>query len=371
MFECNLNYTKEYEQFTNLVLTKYGMFSQAAEREAMYLANKGNRAARYAYADLIFFGKITVPSPYEKAFFQYLQAADIAIDESGNLKCGKEGVPQAFAMLGYYFYNYKRDGYVKSCETIEGMERAGKGSLEERIRIALELSSSSLQYVKMPIAINLIGRILDEVSKSEELYLALKNDITAMVDETSFFELSAPAVKITNCATCSDASDFYYNEAAKCGYVYACNNLASREADTIIKLCAREIEGGKSESEVTREPSCEIKNHIEKYVQYLKMSAEKYEPYAANRLGLFYIIGEIRSGRLKKKYNFRSFCDSALAKESFVTATMYPNKNSAWAYYNLLKHFPKDYNMNIDLMNEHMDCIKRLDPEVYDLAIED
>ena len=39
-------------------------------------------------------------------------------------------------------------------------------------------------------------------------------------------------------------------------------------------------------------------------------------------------------------------------------------------YFNLIKYFHKDYDTNIDLLNEHMECIKELNPAVYDVAIE-
>lgn len=371
MFKCDNTYLEELQQLSVAVTAKYGMTSEACDREIMYLAKEGNKAAKKAYADLIFYRKIEVLKCYEKAFSLYLQAADIEIEEKEGLVCKNSGVPQAFAMLGYYFYNYKRDGHLKSCEVIPQIDTLIGEDAAKRIRYSLALSASCLIYEKVPAAINLLGRILDEVSQSEELFEALKEDLNSSIFDAQFSELPRLEAKITSLEDCAAAGAFFYNEAAKCGYVYACNNLASREADKICELTGCEIDGGKSENEAVREPSCEVKKHIENYVSYLKMSAEKFEPYAANRLGLFYISGEIRSARLDKKYNFRGYCDSATAKKYFVTATMYPNKNSAWAYYNLLKHYPKDYNMNIDLMNEHMDCIKRLDPKVYDLAIEE
>ncbi len=65
-----------------------------------------------------------------------------------------------------------------------------------------------------------------------------------------------------------------------------------------------------------------------------------------------------------------SHINRSLAREYFLKATKYPDSNSAWAFYNLIKYFHKDYDNNIELMNEHMDCIKQLNPRVYDLAIE-
>ena len=50
--------------------------------------------------------------------------------------------------------------------------------------------------------------------------------------------------------------------------------------------------------------------------------------------------------------------------------TKYPDSNSAWAYFNLIKYFNKSYANNLELLNEHMDYIKELNPEVYDIAIE-
>ena len=104
------------------------------------------------------------------------------------------------------------------------------------------------------------------------------------------------------------------------------------------------------------------------YISALTMAADKYEPYAANRLGLFYITGEIKSAGGKAV--FREYVDFPRAKEYFKKACVCPDVHSAWAYYNLLKYFPKDYERDIALMNEHMDEIRRLDPEVYGLAME-
>ena len=82
----------------------------------------------------------------------------------------------------------------------------------------------------------------------------------------------------------------------------------------------------------------------------------------------FYLSGEIKAG--ERKVICRDFIDKALAKEYFKKATSYLDMNSAWAFYNLIKNYHKDYDNNIELMNEHMDYIKELNPKVYDLAME-
>ena len=81
------------------------------------------------------------------------------------------------------------------------------------------------------------------------------------------------------------------------------------------------------------------------------------------------MIGEIRSSDGREMY-FRYYINTTFAKKYFQKATVYPDSNSAWAYLNLIKYFHKDYDTDIDLLNEHMDCIKELNPAVYDIAIE-
>ena len=116
----------------------------------------------------------------------------------------------------------------------------------------------------------------------------------------------------------------------------------------------------------------DLKNQIDKciidYICYLKIAADRYESYAANRLGLFYITGEIKGANGTAA--LKGYIDPSLAKEYFEKATVYPDENSAWGYLNLMKYFPKTYEKDIDLMNEHMDYIKALNPAVYSIAMD-
>ena len=66
----------------------------------------------------------------------------------------------------------------------------------------------------------------------------------------------------------------------------------------------------------------------------------------------------------------KEYVDPALAKEYFRKAVVCPDSSSAWAYFNLIKYFHNDYVMDIELLNEHMDRIRELSKEVYDLAME-
>jgi TPR repeat protein len=181
---------------------------------------------------------------------------------------------------------------------------------------------------------------LYDASKNDQLYEDIKDVLESNIPIKS---------------SLADMAEEYFKEAAKKGYVYAANNLAAREADRI------------SEMDDDTDPA-ELGAAVDRYVEYLKMSADRYEPYAANRLGLFYMTGEITGKGGSSRH--KSYVDSALAKEYFIKATICPDANSAWAFFNLIKYFHKDYDNDIEHMNEHMDYIKELNPHVYGLAME-
>ena len=313
---CNGAYVKDQEKLDE-IYSKYGYTSPSAERELICLANAGNTAALRAYADLLFYHKIKCRSSYKNAFPLYLRASDVTI-EDGTVKCGGCGDPRAYFSIGYYLTNYKCESVLKNCETIEELEAIPK---DKRLELALDFAQASLDYCSWPAAVNLIGRV---VSEAPNLLAKLEGSQTAKD---------------------------YFEQAAEDGYVYACNNLAAKEADLIVD--------GVEDTD----------SHINSFIHYLTISADRLEPYAANRLGLFYMIGEIRSSDGKTK-TFRDYINITFAKNYFQKAIIYPDSNSAWAYFNLIKYFHKDYDSNIDLLNEHMDCIKQLNPAVYDIAIE-
>ena len=313
---CDGSYVKAQEAL-NEIYEKYGYTSPSAERELICLAQTGNPAALRSYADLLFYHKINCRDNYRKAFPLYCRAADVTFAEGG-AKCGGSGDPHAYFSIGYYLTNYKCESVLKKCKTIDEIESIVP---DERLSYALDFALASLDYCKSPAAINLIGRI---VSEKPELLTRLEGN--------------------------NNAKD-YFEEAAEGGYVYACNNLAAKEADLIVNGVD------------------DVDSHINAFVHYLTISADRLEPYAANRLGLFYMIGEIRSSDGREMY-FRDYINTTFAKKYFQKATVYPDSNSAWAYLNLIKYFHKDYDTDIDLLNEHMDCIKELNPAVYDIAIE-
>lgn len=314
---CNNTYRADEQVLNETVFDRYGYSSPSAERETICLAFTGNKAALKSYADLLFYRKISCRDNYRKAFPLYCQAADITFSENG-ITCGGGGTPLAFYFIGYYLVNYKSESILKNCETINEIENLTRA---ERLDLALDLAIATIRAVRSPAAVNLIGRIINE-----NPVLSEKLD-EAMTSEECF------------------------EDAAEGGYVYACNNLAAKEADIIV----RGVD--------------DIDTHVNNFVHYLTISADRYEPYAANRLGLFYMIGEIRSSS-GDTVRLHDYINIPFAKKYFLKATVYPDANSAWAYFNLIKYFHKDYDTNIELLNEHMDCIKELNPAVYDIAME-
>ena len=314
---CNNTYKADEQVLTETVFEKYGYVSPSSERETICLALTGNKAALKSYADLLFYRKINCRGNYKKAFPLYCEAAGITFDGS-EISCTGDGTPLAFYVIGYYLVNYKCESILKKCETIDEIECLTR---EERLTLALDLALATLSACKSPAAVNLIGRIINE---SPALISRLDEETTA---------------------------EECFEDAAEGGYVYACNNLAAKEADMIVRGTG------------------DIDLHVNNFVHYLTISADRYEPYAANRLGLFYMIGEIRSSS-GDTVHLHDYINIPFAKKYFKKATVYPDANSAWAYFNLIKYFHKDYDANIDLLNEHMECIRELNPAVYDVAIE-
>ena len=352
-FVCDGSYENDLKEYTEQILEKSGVSSQSAEREIMCMADAGNTVCGKLYADLVFYKKVLRRNPYREAFALYMKSAGISLDDAGKWQCSGVSYPLSFWTIGYYLVNYHRESSLQKCETIEQIENM---TMTERLSIALELATACITYINASGAINLVGRILREAAESEEVFDALLPVISDTVSDRDFPEISLKVTACNTAAQCSAIAELFFATSAQEGYVYACNNLAAREAGRIVRMS---INGKEDEF---------LKECIMKYIHYLKISADKYEPYAANRLGLFYMTGEIKSNG--GKVVCKDYIDTALAKTYFTKATVYPDANSAWAFFNLIKYFHKDYDNNIDLLNEHMDYIKELNPAVYDIAIE-
>ena len=380
--ECDGSYEAHLQEYNEGILRKYGVSSQSAEREIISMAAKGNTVALKLYGDMVFYQKILRRHYYRDAFELYMRSAGITVEEDGSFTSSGIAYPLAFWWIGYYLVNYRKESFLAKCEPIAVIDSM---TTEDRLAYALELAAACLDYEKAPGAINLIGRIFREISENPELFEKLKTQASDILHSHDFIRKEILTVPFDCSAVeeCGEIAETFFLAAAREGYVYACNNLAAREADRIVEL-AKQIQAEQdiSEKQVSGESRDNLKDlnmkeqnikeqmeaGIRNYIEFLTISADKYEPYAANRLGLFYRTGEIigSSGNTV----CRDHIDSKLAKEYFLKATVYPDANSAWAYLNLMKYYHKDYDTNIEHMNEHMEYIKLLNAEVYDIAME-
>ena len=373
-FRCDGSYKNDLKDYSENILEEYGVSAKSSEREIICMSDEGNVVATKLYADLVYYKKILRKHPYRDAFNLYLKSAGITI-EDGEWQFSDRAYPLAFWNIGYILVNYKRESYLKYVEKIDVIENM---TLSERLSMALELAVSTLEYESVAGAINLVGRILKEVSEDEKLFAEVQPVIQKKIANLVIPEIKE---KIEDCETqeqCAKASDTFFVAAAQSGYVFACNSLAAREADKIVDLYnqmsdfAKAVKKGDEEKLESMHVDNDLKNQIDKciidYICYLKIAADRYESYAANRLGLFYITGEIKGSNGTAA--LKGYIDPSLAKEYFEKATVYPDENSAWGYLNLMKYFPKTYEKDIDLMNEHMDYIKALNPAVYSIAMD-
>ncbi|MBR5421950.1 MAG: hypothetical protein IK115_12470, partial [Lachnospiraceae bacterium] len=282
-------YREDLRQYTAEVLENYGLASQSAEREIIRLAECGNSVALKLYADMVFYGKLLRKDPFSTAFGLYLRSADLTIPEEGEWRIGDRSYPPALWALAYYLLDYRQASVLLHSDEIpciEGMKR------EERLSHALSLALSCIADTPLAGAVNLVGRILKECAAEEQLFEILKPQLKRQLAGREFSSFSFPSDSFEDRESCGAAAERFFHAAVEDGYVYACNNLAAREADEIVRL---------------HETEADVTEHVKQYISALTMAADKYEPYAANRLGLFYITGEIKSAGGKAV--FREYVD--------------------------------------------------------------
>jgi len=284
---------------------------------------------------MLYYGSPNGPQrDLNKAFNTYKQAAGInkihnTIDSDS--ACN----PLALWSLAYMYFNYRNPsssdlGY---CEegTIPTLDRL---SFLERIEGAAYYAKYAFNLTEDATAANLLGRI-------------------SSLDETA-----QPGItKIKEKYQLKDAQQ-YFHFASENGYVYATNNFATIELEKIFY-----------------DPDNETQ-HIEQYISYLTKSATEYEPWAANALGQVYLNGEIRS-RKNKNLVLSFEPNKEKAKHFFHLATEYFNdRNSSWAYMNLILNYPEDYihdhqkflhhNKKIDEL-KNIEARERINENIYEI----
>ncbi len=319
-FYFGYGYRQQLNEFNEKVICRYGVNSKPGTRAIIELAESGNIFALYEHADMLYYGTGADNTPdYERAIVYYQKAAGLSrIDQQIKNKglCN----PLALWSLSYIYFNYHRRVELKEIENISELERL---SPEERLEYAIKYAKWAISMTSCAPAENILGVISRSLSENQRTQYSLKSPID------------------------------YFNSAKKYDYIYAYNNIASIELDSIF------LDPQNAES------------HLKAYLENLTISAKKMEPYAANTLGKFYLSGKITTKIDDQSYSntYTNYINPDTAKEYFKLAiSAYRDGYSAWAYANLIVHFPEEYKNDIGLLAKYFkQCcnLKKIDPLLF------
>ena len=324
--EFGPNYNAQLKEFNEKITCKYGVTSKPGVREIINLAkrNSPNLFALYEYADMLYYGSLYGPKQdIPKAFGYY---KDLVLDDSFTH-------PLALWTLAYIYLNYHREKTeLINCPVIPDIESLDKLG---RIKQSFLYAQRSYSYTQNPAALNLMGKI-SQLTESE-------------IPGIERFK------KIHNIKTAEE----YYELAAEAGYLYSYGNLAKIYLDKIFS-----------------EPNNE-KEHLDKYLSVLKIQADKYDPWACNRLGNFYFYGGLTNPETGMILQFSDYPSSEETAYLYYRLAIdhYCDKNSGWAYANLLLNLPhklseddiKSYIKELPKTKnyEAMDKVERQLPQIY------
>jgi TPR repeat protein len=312
------DYKKDLKEFNETVICKYGVTSSPGVRAIIALAEreKPNIFALYEYADMLYYGNLNGPQKdLYKAFHTYQKAAGLnRINHIIESTCN----PLALWSLAFIYFNYRNSSSPElghfPVGTIPELDSLSK---LEKIEGATHYALAAFQLTEDAPSANLLGRI------------------------TSIREDELPGIARIKQKYSLNSSEEYFKYASEQGYVYATNNLANTELEQIFN---------------TSDNLC---THIERYISLLKLSAEKYEPWAANSLGEIYRTGEIKNRKTNQSIPYKT--DSQLANKYYHLAIDYFNDiNSAWAYANLIVYYPEEYINNYQRFVQHNEKIEKL-----------
>lgn len=275
---------KDLDEYNQKVTMMYGVSGNPGMYQLYALANrsKPNILALYECGELEYYGK--GPSGkvnYEKAYEYYEMTKE----------CNKEH-PLATWSIAYMRFHYNQELAKKKPEyKVQQFEyelkNGKKNSWYEAILYNVETSYDN----GCSAAANLLGQIID--SSEEEFPISKRG-------------------KFKN----KDSIDLY-KESADAGYVFGCNNYA--------QTCLKKAEKSEGNSKVDL--------YIEA-VKYLDKSAQLGNPWAANKMGLYYIKGFEVDGNVIVEQ------DIDLAYERFEYATVMSNAELYyWPLINICEYY--------------------------------
>ena len=316
-FFFGTTYERDLNEFNEEVTCKYGVTSKPGIRAIISLAERNNHEganifALYEYADMLYYGSENGPAKNINAAFKTYK---LISNTNDNSPCH----PLAQWTLAYIYYNYHQPKTeLENCDIIPEIEELERiDQLKEAIRYA----KYAYDLVNNPAAANILGKIcMITESKIEGIDKAKKDaDLKSAIE--------------------------YFQSAADQNYIYAYANLANIHLENIFDDPDHQTE------------------HLDNYILTLKKQADQYEPWAANKLGLFYLNGEVESRKNKEKLVFPDYIDRNRSFLFFCQATScFNDANSGWAYANMIINFPKKYIGDEDLstLKQHLERLKSI-----------
>ena len=256
LFFENKRTEDDLNDFSKCCIKKFGTTSKHGIMEIIRLAEKGNVIAKCEYADILYYGQVEgVNRDINRAFQLYKEAAGITnvFEKSEKSDLHINAYPQALWSIGHILFNYDNTRVNLALPINEPIIEIDGMSRIERIQCAYTRASQALALASnLPAAANLLGQIAQ-----------LTNNDCAKIEDFK---------KQKHINNCTD----YFDEAIKGGWVYAYNNLALEELRQLI---------------IDIKKKRKWKEHILNCLKNLHEAANRYEPWAANTLGQYYLEG--------------------------------------------------------------------------------
>lgn len=301
-------YQEDKKKFTEQVLCRYGVISDPGMREIYELAEKGNIFALYEYSDMMYYGKNDTKTVNHQKAFDYLErcAGVTCPTSSEKERCN----PLALWSLSFIYYNYVPNPAIATHHILQ-LEQLERNS---RIETAIRYAKAAYALNSCPPALNMLGVIsLNEGAEVREKYGLLMP-----------YE--------------------YFSNAADEGYVYSYNRMALMDATAIFT-----------------DPQNKVA-HLKNYINHLTKAADKFENWASNRLGCFYLNGEVFCFIDGKRYSetFPDYSNRHAAYKYFKASfSNIIDSNSAWGYANMIIYF-RSTNLCDSDITEYVNMIKHL-----------
>ena len=320
------HYNKDLKEFEEKVLKKYGAISMPATRAIISLHKREcpNIVATYELAEMYYYGNCNgIKKNMLKAYDLYEQAAGIdnLTREPDKMHCH----PLALWALAYTLYNYHRKGSdLESCDTIPAIEEMDRKNKLSRLELAIKYAHVAMILNNNGPASNILGQI-------------------ALLEEDEY-----PGITDLRTKYRMESAQHYFEYSVEQGYIYSLNNLAMLENELIFTDKVKETQ------------------HLNEMIRYLSLSAEQNEPWAANKLGELYRTGtvtckkKISSSNEESKKTFNIINDEEAIKNYKLAIESFNDINSAWAYYNLLVHYPDNFKNNPQTIKEYVVNISQL-----------